>query len=237
MPTVQAACELNVNQLKNMELLQDKSFLVALIALFGVLINALVTAYNSRRRAVIDRKLILLKSEIEQLNVAELAKQQADYSERLKRLEHDLEQNSKLNERQITTDKKTLKKLTDMFDEVEAIYFLREHDFGGSFDREKISPLNGMMFYSDEPANKMVIKELESLRKEMINKAQVLQNLIGGKTFPQSKGNFNSVLPEEYANKKRPDWVIQAANELNVAATDFVTTYDDFVYRARSVLG
>lgn len=221
-----------------MNLLQDKSLIVALIALFGVLINALVTAYNAKKRSEIDKSLIILKSEIEKLNVSELTKKQAEYSERLKRLEYDLEQNSKLTDRQIETDKKTLESITNMFDEVEAIYFLREHEFGESFDREKIGPLNKTIFYSDEVTNRMVIPELESYGKEMINKAKKLQNLIGSKTFPtKHEGTFNSVLPDEYVNKERPKWVIDAAKEINDAATEFVTSYDEFVHKSRSILG
>ncbi len=221
-----------------MDLLQDKSLIVAFIALLGVLINALVTAYNARKRSNIDKNLIILKSEIEKLNVADLTKKQAEYSERLKRLEYELEQNSRLTERQIETDKKTLESITSMFDEVEAIYFLREHDFGGSFDRKKIDPLNKMLFYSEEVANRMVIPELEGYRKEMIKKAKELQNLIGAKTFPtKHEGTFNSVLSDEYVNKPRPKWVIEAAKEINDAATEFVASYDTFVYKARSILG
>ena len=221
-----------------MNLLQDKSLIVALIALFGVLINALVTAYNARKRTEIDKSLIILKSEVEKLNVSELTKKQAEYSERLKRLEYELEQNSKLTDRQIETDKKTLESIKKMFDEVETIYFLREHDFGGSFDREKIGPLNKMLFYSDEVANRMVIPELESYRNEMIKNAKNLQDLIGAKTFPtKHEGTFNSVLPDEYVNKQRPKWVIEAAKELNDAATEFVKSYDEFVHKSRSILG
>jgi hypothetical protein len=194
-----------------MELLQDKSFLVALLALFGVLINAFVIAYNARK--------------------------QSDYNERIKKLEFELEQNIKLSERQIATDKKTLDEITNMFDGVEAILFLRDHDFGGSFDREKITPLNRMLLYADEVASRMLIEELEILRMEMVSKGRKLRSLIGQKTFSVNGTTRSSVLPDEYRATLRPEWVEEAAKEINDAANEFVESYDEFVYKSRSILG
>lgn len=194
-----------------MEILQDKSFLVALLALFGVLINAFVIAYNARKKS--------------------------DYNERIKKLEFELEQNSKLSERKIETDKKTLDEITNMFDEVESIFFLKNHDFGGSFDREKTAPLNRMLLHADEVANRMLTEELEKLRIEMVSKGRRLLSLIGQKTFSVNGTNYNHVLPDEHRNSRRPEWVVEAAKEINDAANEFVESYDKFVYKSRSILG
>lgn len=194
-----------------MEILQDKSFLVALLALFGVLINAFVIAYNARK--------------------------QSDYNERIKKLEFEIEQNIKLSERQVATDKNTLDEITNIFDEVEVIRFLRNHDFGGSFDRKEIAPLNRMLFYADDAKNRMLIQELEILRKDMVNKGRKLQCLIGQKTSPVNGTTRSSVLPDKYIDEPRPKWVEEAAKEINDAANEFVESYDEFVYKSRSILG
>jgi hypothetical protein len=85
--------------------------------------------------------------------------------------------------------------------------------------------------------NRMLTKELEILRMDMVNKGRRLQCLIGQKTFPVNGTNYSSVLPDKYKNEPRPEGVIEAAKEINDAASEFVESYDEFVYKSRSILG
>jgi hypothetical protein len=165
-----------------------------------------------------------------------LARVQAEYNERLKKLEFDLEKDKKSIERKIAGDQKTLSLIIEIFDESDSIGFLREHDFGGLFNREYIKPLNEFVYVSKNPDQKMLIEELEDLRIQLVDKATNLSKLLGLKTHPR-KGTFSSVLPEEYQTKIRPKWVDEAANEINDAATEFVNLYEEFIHKARSTLG
>ncbi|ACV36805.1 hypothetical protein [Accumulibacter sp.] len=64
------------------------AFIVALIALVGVLIKTLVDVYIARKRGDTDEKLVALKTELERKNAEALETVRTDFAARLARLAH-----------------------------------------------------------------------------------------------------------------------------------------------------
>jgi hypothetical protein len=209
---------------------------VALIALFGVMVNALVAANNARKRGELDEKLIQLKATLDQLNAVEMAKVQAEFSERLKLLEFDRSKQTADDDRKRKADAATLASILKTLEPNGIIAFLREHDFGGLFNRNDIAPLGRFIDQASQPDQEFLTSELEELRSRLVLLGRTLSNLIGAKTYPRH-GNFNSVLPENLVNVERPPVIRENATKLNDTATDFVDSFDELVRKARSILG
>jgi hypothetical protein len=214
----------------------ELALVVALVALVGVALTAAATIYNARKRGAIDERLLRLKAELDQVNAREIAQVQAKHSERLKKLEFDRSQDSSDGERVRKIDSATFRKLLEFFDPQETIAFLRDHDFGGAFNRDYVSPLHNFVNVSSGPEHAFVSIELEHTRQPVVEAARTLSKLIGVKTFP-TQGNLHSVLPSEYVNEMRPSWVTQNAAEINTAATKFVTSFEHLVKECRKKLG
>ncbi len=209
---------------------------IALIALFGVMVNALVAANNARKRGELDEKLIQLKATLDQLNAVEMAKVQAGFSERLKLLEFDRSKQTADDDRKRKADAATLASILKTLEPDGIIAFLREHDFGGLFNRNDIAPLRRFIDQASRPDQEFLTSELEELRSRLVLLGHTLSSLIGAKTYPRH-GNFNSVLPENLVNVERPPVIRENATKLNDTATDFVDSFDELVRKARIILG
>ncbi len=209
---------------------------VALIALFGVMVNALVAANNARKRGELDEKLVQMKAKLDQLNAVEMARVQAEFSERLKLLEFDRSKQTADDDRKRKADAATLASIIKTLEPDGIIAFLREHDFGGLFDRNDIAPLGRFIDHASRPDQEFLTTELEELRSRLLLLARELSNLIGAKTYPRN-GTLNSVLPEHLVNVERPPLIRENATKLNDTATDFVDSFDELVRKARSILG
>jgi hypothetical protein len=212
------------------------ALIVALIALTGVLVNALVTLYNARKRGNIDEQLLKLKAELDQLNAREMARVQTEHTETLKKLEFERTQELADGERKRKADSERFAFILELLNPQEVIAFLREHDFGGMFDRKKIAPLNRFVDISTNPEQTFLFTELEQQRVQLAERARALSKLLGLNTHPR-QGPFSSVLPENYINEVRPAWVDENATEINDAATSFVKAFEEFVYQCRVKLG
>ena len=209
------------------------ALLLALIALFGVLVNALVAANNARKRGEIDQKLLEFKAKLDHLNAIDLAKVQAEHSEKLKSLEFDSKNSSEADERRRTADSATLLKILEILDPGNAIAFLREHDFNGTYNRHDSDPVFAFLEFSKRPESEFLDSDLENIRDKLIAIGTALSRLLALKTHPR-QSTFNSVLPERYVNEIRPKWVDENAEELNDTASKFVEVYESLIRSARA---
>lgn len=78
-----------------------------------------------------------------------------------------------------------------------SITFIRDHDFGGSFNLEIVIPIKEFSYYWDNAEHEFVDEELEVLKKDLIKKASEFSLAIGKNTSPNSKG-FQSVYPDTH---------------------------------------
>ena len=205
---------------------------VGLLALLGVLVNALVAANNSRKRGELDAKLVELKSRLDQFNALELAKVQAEHSVKLKTLEFDQTQHAASEEQRRSVDSANVAKLLEVLDPERVISFLRTHDFHGIFDRDECDSLFRFLEISKRPDAEFLEPELEALRSSLVSIGSKLSRLLALKTHPR-QGTFSSVLPESQVNEERPAWVNKNADEINDSATAFVEVFEQLVRHAR----
>ena len=209
---------------------------LALIALFGVLVNALVAANNARKRGELDAKLLELKSKLDQFNALELARIQAEHGAKLKALEFDRTQHAAAEERCRSADSSTFNKILETLDQDQVISFLRTHDFNGTYDRNESDPILRFIDLSKRPDSEFLNPELENLRTSLFDMAKTLAGLLAIKTHPR-QNTFSSVLPESLVNHVRPAWVDENADEINDCATSFVEIFEKLVRHARLTLG
>ena len=182
---------------------------VALIALFGVMVNVFVAVNNARKRGELD--------------------------ERLKLIELDRKDKSADDDRKRIADAATLVSILKSLEPESLIAFLRHKDFGATFRSEEIQPLRRYIYFASRPDQEFLTKELEVLRCQLLFCGQTLLDLIGGGTYPR-RDDFSSVLPEEFIHAERPQFVEDNAAEINNAATEFVNSFDSLVREARSLL-
>lgn len=206
---------------------------VALIALVGVLITALIAVLNARKRGDLDRQLLEVKASLDKLNSLELAKVQAEHSTKLKAIEQDRASQMAGEERRRNADAATLASILSILDPDRVIAFLRNHDFGGIYDREETEPLSKFLELSRRPDAEFLSPDLEQLRKSLAAAGKRFSSSLALNTHPR-QGTYNSVLPESLINEKQPPWVDENAKELNDQATEFVEIFERLVRQARA---
>ena len=118
-----------------------------------------------------------------------------------------------------------------------AIRLLRDHDFGGSFQRKAIQPLFDFSETWDSPEKEFMDTELQIGLATLYEAANNLVNHLAEKTVPIGNGDFASVFSDQLRNQgPRPDWVIQEARLLNKQASQFVPIYERFMRQCREKL-
>lgn len=119
-----------------------------------------------------------------------------------------------------------------------ALRFLREHDFGGSFHKQFLAPLNSFVSTWDTVDKEFMDKKLEEKKKSLYAAAKKLALEIARRTVPVGTGDFISVYSDHQRNsgQPRPASVIEDAKVLNDLATAFVPKYEEFIRACRAKL-
>ena len=113
--------------------------------------------------------------------------------------------------------------------------FLKEHDFGNSFNRKYVEPLYDFAETWNSVEKEFINMKLEKKKKELHFQAKELAFEIAKRTVPVGKGDFVSVFSENMRNSngQRPPHVIEDAGVLNEKASSFVPLYENFVRLCR----
>lgn len=115
------------------------------------------------------------------------------------------------------------------------IRFLKDHDFGGSFDKQAIKPLNDFVYTWESVEKEFLDAEVEKLKKTLFFLASKLASEIAGRTVPLRDGSYLSVYTDQQrASGPRSASVIEDAKVLNATASAFVPKYEEFVRVCRS---
>ncbi|WP_423455955.1 hypothetical protein [Ottowia sp. VDI28] len=118
-----------------------------------------------------------------------------------------------------------------------AIRLLRDHDFGGPFQRKAIQPLFDFYETWDSPEKQFIDKELQAGLEALYKAAAELSDHLVEKTVPVGNGTFASVFSDSLrAMGPRPEWVKEEARVLNEQAHLFVPLYEQFMLRCRDKL-
>ncbi len=117
-------------------------------------------------------------------------------------------------------------------DQDNTIRFLREFDFRGAFDTERIDGLDDFIDKCRNSDFKFHNPRLEKLKNQIQKEGEVLQEIVAIKTFPE--GRLNRV-PREWEQKNREEFN-KAINGMNNAANNIVRIYDTFILKGRKEL-
>lgn len=77
------------------------------------------------------------------------------------------------------------------------IAFIRDHDFGDSFNLNAVTPIKDFSYYWDNAEHEFIDTELEELRKKLLEKASEFSLAIGKNTSPNNNG-LQSVYPDSH---------------------------------------
>lgn len=117
-----------------------------------------------------------------------------------------------------------------------AIRLLREHDFGGSFNKKDIQPLFDFVETWNQPEKEFIDENLQAALTELYRAARSMVMCLAEKTSPIGNEDF-SVFSNTLRNAgPRPDWVIEDARVLNEQANLFFPVYEDFLRLCRKKL-
>ncbi len=118
------------------------------------------------------------------------------------------------------------------------IRVLKEHDFGGSFGRSTISPLQNFVATWDSVEKEFLNKKLEKMKNNLYAEALTLATEINRRTVPVRGNDLASVYSDNQRTEggPRPQSVVDDARFLNEKASEFVPKYEAFVRYARKLL-
>lgn len=211
---------------------QETAVIVAVIALVGTLLNILATYLISRKRVTFEAAQNKIKQEQDEL----LMRLKSELDERLKAVEFQRTRSTAEDDRKRNADSEKLKEISQILPPSQIISFLHHHDFGGTFDREELTPLSRFLDWSPNPMNHFLNADLEMLKVDLTGKIQRFNNLVGVLTFPR-QGTFSSVLPESEVNSVRSKTIDENAKRLNDAAETIAEAYEKLLTESRAKLG
>lgn len=117
-----------------------------------------------------------------------------------------------------------------------AAQFLELHDFGGTFDLDRFSPIDSFIYDWNCPEKSFLDKSLESIKTEFWAKSRELSILIGRKTGPTRNGR-QSVLTDEYIGAYNiPEEYEEDIRLLNQKATELFQIHQNLVKQCRQKL-
>lgn len=135
---------------------------------------------------------------------------------------------------QAEADKKVLRDFIEAVPSNGSIRFLRDNDFGGSFELEHLHGLRVFVFDRNGPEHEFLDPELEAARNQFWKAGRALFSALAVNTFPASREGLQSV-PRDWREDK-PQQFARAVSEIHVAADSVCGTYDVLVRLARKKL-
>jgi hypothetical protein len=86
---------------------------------------------------------------------------------------------------------------------------LKEHDFGNSFDRDKLKNIDDFYYRWNGAEYHFIDPDIDKKRQELFEGCEHFLLKIGGYTTPVGASNFSSVIPDHLRadDWNLPDWV------------------------------
>jgi hypothetical protein len=133
-------------------------------------------------------------------------------------------------------DKEFLKRLAEVMPSSGTISYLREYDFGGTFDFAWLGDLYKFIGLCKQPEFEFIDEELEKLKLELLDQAKNFADLVGKETFSSpSSGRLLSSIPKEMGHQN-PEHYFALREALNSQAQKVTVSYDKLIRHARRKL-
>ncbi len=121
----------------------------------------------------------------------------------------------------------------------ETITWLKEHDFGGSWDHDEMRPLDFMAHERDEVEHRFHDTELEHRRARLLAAINVLRREADQRAGVDHRGRYSisawDDAPSHRSDEERAARKQESRTTLNAAADDVVNGYDAVLERAREL--
>jgi hypothetical protein len=113
---------------------------------------------------------------------------------------------------------------------------LKEHNFGNSFDREKLKQLNDFYYQWNGAEYHFIDPEIDSKRKALYEGFKQFLIKVDEYTGPVGASNFSSVIPDHLRadDWNLPDQVRKHIKELNDIATNLFEQHQGFIAFAKA---
>jgi hypothetical protein len=132
-------------------------------------------------------------------------------------------------------DRATLQAIIDAMGG-ETMSFLRDFDFGNPFDNHQLDGLRIVILDRNHAEHEFVDRELEALRKSLLDTGRTLLDLLATYAFPLKNNSPGWVkIPDEWEESDRTRFFARI-KEMNDAANRVCASYRELVRAARSKL-
>lgn len=125
-------------------------------------------------------------------------------------------------------DKELFEQFLSIFAKNDRIRFFKEHDFLGSFQKDRIDGLYEFVETWGNAAHEFIDQDVEKKRKDIYESAKRLAGAIAQYTTPNQAGLI-SVKPDNLPHGPTPDWIEREAKEINDCADEFAAKHEDFI--------
>jgi hypothetical protein len=131
--------------------------------------------------------------------------------------------------------------ITDLMEVVgrEAVVWMKQHDFGGPWNDEKLRPFFQLVFDWDEVEHRFHDRTLEERRQKLLAAIRVLYRESGQRAGIDGRGRTSISAwddsPSRMTSEEREARKYESGRILNEAADEVVVAYDALVGRARDL--
>jgi len=129
-------------------------------------------------------------------------------------------------------DLNVYKKILEILPSNGSILFIRQHDFGASFEVDQLQDFYNFLEYSLRPEIRFIGKKLERLRKKLVDNTSVFNSYLGTHTWRLTSSNsrINKMKdPDEFSSDEEYSKEKEKINELSALVCQ---SYDDLVSQA-----
>jgi hypothetical protein len=135
----------------------------------------------------------------------------------------------KLLDRRIEHDKKVLIKILEVMPSNGSILFIREHDFGDSFNVDDLKDLFRFDRLSTRPEIHFLDKKIENLRLSLVSDISKFTSFLGFNSWQTRDGTNKIKEPDEYDDLNEYKKIRDNINELSCMVCD---NYDSLIISA-----
>jgi len=135
----------------------------------------------------------------------------------------------------LEVDRKTFKNFLQELPYQGALEFIEKHDFGASFRRSRLEPLDRYLEKESDPLCKFLDDSLENLRRELVDAIFEFREYLSLNTWPMEERDWQGI-PHEWEFQQR-DRQITTINNLNTLSVSVYVAYNELVVQCRKRLG
>lgn len=137
-----------------------------------------------------------------------------------------------LHDRRISHDTKILEDMLNIIPSNQSIRFIREHDFGGSFNIDELDDFLKFIEFSKRPEFHFLNRKIEKLRIHLVKNTQELISFSATNIFPRSNAGKNIVGMKQAHEYRNDNEYKRIRENINHLADQVCDRYDNLIISA-----